>query len=82
MPHISVSSLQGELLPPARESNLFYRPPSADSCSGGDTELTLRLEGLLLKHEPVLLPQRKLLLSVVHVLLLLRRQLQPVREQL
>ena len=67
---------------PAREEHIFSPLPGVDSCSGGDTEPTLRLGGLLPKHEPVLLPQRKLLLRNVHALLLLRRLLQLVREQL
>ena len=82
MPLISVSSLQGELLLPAREEQLLWLLPDVDSCSGRDTEQTKLLKGPLPKQELVLLPQRKLLNRSVNANWLLRELLPPKRELL
>ena len=82
MPLISVFSLHEELPLPAGKEQRVLQLGGAESCSGEDTELIWQQRGPLPKHELVLWPQRKLLLSVVHALWLPRELLQPVGEQL
>ena len=82
MPPISVFSLHEELLLPAGKEQLVLQLGGAVSFSGEDTELIWQQRGLLPRHGLVLLPQRELLLSVVHALWPPKELLQPVGEQL